>query len=299
MKKSIFNLAALGLGLVLLWSCGDGSTSNPELVQAGEGKEVTPGGFMALHLSLSTENDSVLFDSREMGQPFIEPKLAEGEPYNSKVNELLQHFTRQGEIRTFTLTAFEAYEGNMPPELDSAQMLTMVGECLDVFANEGEVQAWQQDQMDQMQQAQYNTDYSLIDEYLAENSIEAQVAENGLRYVVKSEGNGNKPEKGDLIRVHYAGYLLDGTLFDTSIASVAEENNRVQEGREYEPLEFNVGAGMVIRGWDEGLLLFEEGSSGTIYIPSPMAYGARGAGGVIPPNAVLVFDVELVEIVKN
>lgn len=300
MKKTVFNLATFSLGLALLWSCGGGTDSVEELVQAGEGKEAIAGNFMAFHLSLKTEGDSVLFESREMGQPFIESKLGEGAPYNSKVNELLQQFSQKGEIRNFKLTAFEAYDGDLPPGLDSAQVLSMVGECLEVFENEGEVQAWQQDQMIQMQEAQYTTDYDLIDQYLADNNIDAQIAENGLRYVVKEAGNGNKPQAGDLIKVHYAGFLLDGTLFDTSIASVAEANNRMQPGRDYAPLEFNVGSGMVIRGWDEGLLLFEEGSSGTIYIPSPMAYGPRGAGGgVIPANAVLIFDVELVEIVKN
>ena len=295
MKKTIFNLAAYSFALMLLWSCGGGGTadSSEELVQEGEGKVALAGNFLALHLSLKTDDDSVLFDSRERGQPFIEAKLEAGEPFNSKVNELLQKFSQKGEIRSFNLTAFEAYEGNLPNGIDSAQVLTMVGECLEVFTDQSEIQPW-------MDAPQYTKDYELIDQYLADNNIEAQIAENGLRYVVKEAGNGTKPQAGEAIRVHYAGYLLDGTLFDTSIESVAEANDRIQPGRVYEPLEFNVGAGMVIRGWDEGLLLFEEGGSGTIYIPSPMAYGPRGAGGgVIPPNAVLKFDVELVEIVKK
>lgn len=294
MKKTIFNLTTFSLVLMLLWSCsGNGTTDGTEeLVQAGEGQEAVAGNYMAFHLSLKAEDDSVLFDSREMGQPFIERKLNPGDPYNSKVGELLQQFSQKGEIRTFNLTAFEAYEGNLPNGIDSAQVLTIDGECLEVFNDESEIQPW-------IDRQQYAKDYELIDQYLADNNIDAQIAENGLRYVVKEAGNGNKPQAGDVIRVHYAGFLLDGTLFDTSIQSVAEANNRIQPGREYEPLEFNVGAGMVIRGWDEGLLLFDEGGSGTIYIPSPMAYGARGAGGVIPPYAVLKFDVELVEIVKN
>jgi FKBP-type peptidyl-prolyl cis-trans isomerase len=229
-------------------------------------------------------------------QPFLEPKLEAGADFGSKVNELLQDFSQKGEVRRFTLTAQEAYEGNIPDNLNADQKLIMEGTLVEILPNEDAIQSWQVREMERRQQAQYDIDFQLIDEYLAEKGIEAQTTESGLRYVIKEKGNGKKAKAGDLVAVHYAGFLLDGSLFDTSIKSVAEANNAVNPGRDYAPLEFNVGAGMVIKGWDEGLMLVEEGGSATLYIPSPLAYGSQARGNVIPANAILIFDVELVEI---
>ena len=104
--------------------------------------------------------------------------------------------------------------------------------------------------------------------------------ESGLRYKILTAGKGPKPAKGDRVAVHYEGSLLDGTMFDSS----------VQRG---EPIEFLLGVGQVIPGWDEGIQLLRVGDKARLLIPSELAYGSRGAGGVIPPNAPLLFDVSL------
>lgn len=106
---------------------------------------------------------------------------------------------------------------------------------------------------------------------------------SGLHYKITETGSGEKPTKGDTVSVHYTGMLLDGTVFDSS-----HQRNQ--------PIEFPVGTGQVISGWDEGLLLFAEGTKARLIIPSDLAYGSHGAGGVIPPNATLIFDVDLVKI---
>ncbi len=106
---------------------------------------------------------------------------------------------------------------------------------------------------------------------------------SGLYYQITEKGTGSKPTQGAMISVHYTGKLLDGTVFDSSYSR-------------NEPIEFPVGTGRVIPGWDEGLMLLSEGDKATLLIPSELAYGAAGAGGVIPPNASLLFDVELVAI---
>jgi len=106
---------------------------------------------------------------------------------------------------------------------------------------------------------------------------------SGLRYkITHKSGSGKKPQKGKNVAVHYIGKLADGTIFDNSY------------GRG-EPIEFPIGIGYVIPGWDEGIRLLEEGDKATLVIPSYLAYGESGAGGVIPPNANLIFDVELVK----
>ena len=110
-----------------------------------------------------------------------------------------------------------------------------------------------------------------------------QVTESGLYYKITKKTEGKAPKAGDNISVHYAGKLTNGTEFDSSF-------------KRGEPLEFPVGTGRVIKGWDEGILLLKEGETATLLIPPAMGYGERGAGGVIPPNAWLIFDVELVKV---
>ena len=106
---------------------------------------------------------------------------------------------------------------------------------------------------------------------------------DGLIYYVLQPGTGEHPKAGDTVKVIYTGWLTDGTRFDSSL----------DRG---EPLSFSVGTGQVIKGWDEAVLDMKVGEKRQLRIPSALGYGANGAGGVIPPNAILVFDVELVGI---
>ena len=97
-----------------------------------------------------------------------------------------------------------------------------------------------------------------IEEYAAANNLDVQKTESGLYYVIEQEGTGPETTPGTTMYVNYAGYLLDGTIFDTSIQSLAEEKGIFSEDRPYEPLPVNVGMGQVIPGWDEGLLLLKK-----------------------------------------
>jgi len=106
---------------------------------------------------------------------------------------------------------------------------------------------------------------------------------SGLRYQILQKGTGKKATKGAGVSVHYKGQLLDGTVFDSSY-------------KRKDPIDFNVGLGQVIAGWDEGILLLQVGDKARFVIPSNLAYGAAGAGGVIPPDATLIFDVELMGV---
>lgn len=126
----------------------------------------------------------------------------------------------------------------------------------------------------------------------------AQQTESGLFYVITEEGSGPKPAKGQTVKVNYIGGLESGKIFDTSYPEVAQENGIYNPQRDYAPLEFPVGQGQVIAGWDEGLQLLNEGSKATLIIPSDLGYGDRGYPGAIPPKATLVFEVELVEVVQ-
>ena len=121
------------------------------------------------------------------------------------------------------------------------------------------------------------------EKYLAENAKKEGVITlpSGLQYQVLKEGNGKKPTAKDTVQCHYEGFLIDGTVFDSSI----------QRG---EPATFPLQ--QVIAGWTEGLQLMQEGAKYRFYIPYHLGYGERGAGGAIPPYAALVFDVELLNV---
>lgn len=109
-----------------------------------------------------------------------------------------------------------------------------------------------------------------------------EVTDSGLKYKITHSAGGNKPNKGNTVAVHYKGMLLDETVFDDS-------------SRRGEPISFPVGVGQVIPGWDEGIMLLSQGDKARFVIPPELAYGKAGAGGVIPPDAWLIFDVELVK----
>jgi len=121
-------------------------------------------------------------------------------------------------------------------------------------------------------------------EYLEKNGAREGVltTPSGLQYEILEQGNGPKPEAHDQVKVHYTGKLIDGTVFDSS----------VERG---EPATF--GVTQVIPGWVEALQLMNAGSKWRLFIPSNLAYGPNGAGGVIGPNATLIFDVELLEVI--
>ena len=123
----------------------------------------------------------------------------------------------------------------------------------------------------------------LIAAKLDELKVSMTQTESGLFYKIDEKGSGAKAKSGDIVSVHYEGSLANGNIFDSSFAR-------------NEPIEFPLGRGMVIKGWEEGISLLNEGDKATFLIPPSLGYGAQGAGGgVIPPNAWLIFKVELIK----
>lgn len=112
---------------------------------------------------------------------------------------------------------------------------------------------------------------------------EAVTTESGLTYIITKHGDGEAIKQGDNVIVNYTGLLTNGAMFDSSITR-------------NEPFSFLVGAGMVIKGWDEGLQVLRIGDHATLVIPPSIGYGASGAGGVIPPNATLIFIIEVLGV---
>mgnify|MGYP000980923888 CR=1 FL=1 len=128
---------------------------------------------------------------------------------------------------------------------------------------------------------------SMIPVYAAETAKvnKMTTTESGLKYTDLVVGKGASPVRGKQVKVHYTGTLENGTKFDSSV-------DRKQ------PFSFVIGVGQVIKGWDEGVMGMKVGGKRKLIIPANLGYGARGAGGVIPPNATLLFDVELLDVQK-
>jgi FKBP-type peptidyl-prolyl cis-trans isomerase len=110
-----------------------------------------------------------------------------------------------------------------------------------------------------------------------------QITDSGLKIEDIAEGSGATAEAGQTVSVHYTGWLENGSKFDSS-----KDRNQ--------PFQFRLGGGMVIKGWDEGVQGMKVGGTRKLTIPAELGYGARGAGGVIPPNATLIFEVDLLDI---
>lgn len=210
---------------------------------------------------------------------------------NGIIYEIIDNLEK-GDSVFFQLTTEKFFE-NSPnsvsmPDSIKGRLISFYCGVQDIMEKD-EFENFQREQMEKMQNEMSNNmeeqliiDIELLDKYLNDSNISAIKTASGLRYDISEEGSGPNAPVGSSVKVHYTGMLLDGTKFDSS----------VDRG---EPFEFNLGQGQVIKGWDEGIGYFNKGAKGTIYIPSSLGYGPNGAGGVIPPNAILVFEIELLD----
>ncbi|MGM0579371.1 MAG: FKBP-type peptidyl-prolyl cis-trans isomerase [Bacteroidota bacterium] len=301
---------ALFLSMSLIWACdNEKKTETPDgveyvLVESNDGESLEEGEFAIFSLKLEDSKDSVLLDSDEVGElpiPIEDSVLSTRGPLFSILKGL-----KIGDSIKTKLTASEVFtqgfQQPVSPEMEETEKLNVYAKAIQKFDTAGYME-WQQQKrseaMEKMQkeaEEQKGIDDKLIQDFLSENNIEAEKTESGLYYMITEETSGEKPEAGDTVRVNYVGKLMDGTIFDTSYEDIATEADILNEEREYGPIEIPIGKGRVIQGWDEGIMLLNEGSEATLYIPSGLAYGPRAAGAAIPANSTLIFDVELVEV---
>jgi len=250
--------------------------------QNEDARKAKMGDIMSFHLVLKNSEDSVLRDTYKENMPV--KLVLQQPPFKGSFEEGLAMLA-QGDSASFFVSAdtlFSKMMQPMPPMVKKGTDLAFTVKVLNIQTSE----EFQKDQASQGA-AQKGIDAKTIDKYIADNSLQgkAQKTGSGMAYVVQSPGSGPTPKQGDVVKVHYTGKLLDGKVFDSSV-------NNPQTGGN--PIDFRVGVGMVIPGWEEGIMSMKKGEKRMLIIPSGLAYGTEGSGP-IPANSVLLFDVELVD----
>ena len=247
--------------------------------KSNKGPKLKLDDVVTLNLKYITSKDSLVFDSWKMGKP-IQLKIAK----SSFKGDLMDGLTllTVGDSASFLINAdslfTKTFAAPRPAFIDSSSYLTftvkVISTTTEVALKAEELKAEKENAMKENE---------MIAKYIAEKQITPSKSSSGLMYIISEPGTGEQAQAGKTVKVHYTGRLLDGTKFDSSL----DRND---------PIEFKLGQGMVIKGWDEGIALLKVGGKALLIIPSNLAYGSRGAGGVIPPFSPLTFEVELVSV---
>jgi FKBP-type peptidyl-prolyl cis-trans isomerase len=251
----------------------------------GKGRSADSGDFVTLHFNVFLVGGDRLFASSEAGDPLDFQMGARFE--NDGFQEVVQRMKPGGKSDALVPSSKAFGKAGMGVVVPPYSALFYEIDLISVMSQEEHdkqqaEKAAQQKAENAMREQRESAD---LQKYLEDNNITTPALESGLIYIEEVAGSGAQPATGQRVKVHYTGRLLDGTKFDSS----------VDKGQ---PFEFTLGQGQVIRGWDQGIALMKEGGKATLIIPSKIGYGERGAGGMIPPFSTLVFDVELIEIVK-
>jgi len=280
-----------------------------KIAHQGKGPKPQDGEVMLLDMCYQTEDGKTLFNSAEQEFPIA---LQYYDSLYQKKDGGLQEaisMLQKGDSIIFKLAAQTLLGDNFEQiaaqhNLQENDNLLLHLSVKDIM-QEGDFRKWEEEQYAALQtkwkekaEQQLQEDIAAIDKYLQENKIVAQATDSGLRYVIDEPGHGPTPQPGDTVKVSYTGKTLEGKVFDTSLAETAEKHDIHNPLRTYEPIEFKLGEGRVIPGWEEGIRLIKKGGKARLFIPSTLAYGAQAAGTHIKPNAILMFEVELVNILR-
>lgn len=279
---------------ITFFACADNGFKKSEsgllykIIKENSGNKigVVDSDIMMLNLSYYTENDSLVFSSKERPEGFVYIPLLK-EEYRGDIMEGLK-MLHVGDSAVFKVVADSFFTKNamteVPPGIKKGSHLIFYVGVIDIKSRQQLVE----EQMGQRRESNDEIERYRLEEaparqaYLESNGITDKPKESGLIYNEILAGKGPKAQKNKRVYVHYAGYLLNGRKFDSSY----------DRG---EPIDFVLGTGQVIAGWDEGISYMNVGTKAKLIIPSLLAYGSNGTPS-IPPFSTLVFEVELVKM---
>jgi FKBP-type peptidyl-prolyl cis-trans isomerase len=276
------------------------------VVKKGSGEPGKSGQFLIINMAFKDGKDSVWNDSKKLGTPFVIPVQDTATMKQEEGIDEIFRMLAKGDSVTFKIPAkvlFEkTFKAPLPPTVDAKSDFTFNLGVQDIMDREQvakfqqELVAKQNEKFKKDQAVQLGKDTVIIDDFLKSKNIVANKTNSGIRFVVTKAGQGENAKAGQTVKVNYAGFLLSGKCFDTSVESVAKANSIYQAGRQYEPLGLMLGQGQVIPGWEEAIALMNKGSKITVYIPSTLAYGPQKRSADIVENSILTFEMELLDI---
>jgi FKBP-type peptidyl-prolyl cis-trans isomerase FkpA len=273
----------------------DRATAQDNIVRTPKGAEVkiltkNPGDKIKLndvitfHVIQKSPKDSVLFSSYTLGHP-LKIQVQQAQNVGDLMDVLILLTAKDSAyVKIPSDSVFKGHEEQRPAFLPK-------GSTLSFTVKIEQVQSLA-DAMAEVQTAEVNA----ANKYIADHKLAVTTTASGLKYIITQPSARPKPAKGDTALVNYTGRTLDGKVFDSSIKAEADKAGLQEPGRTFEPLKVIIGTTPIIKGWDEGLQLLNEGSKAQFIIPSALAYGAEGAGSDIGPYSTLLFDIELVKI---
>lgn len=297
----------IGLLLVLCVGCNKSERETLSglkfnLVKEGTGVPVKVGDVLLFNFIFKDSKDSVWRSTYEADFPqyIIMPDTA-GVKREDGMTQMLRMIT-PGDSVVLNIPIKDFFKDivrqPIPPQFDTTLIFTYQIKAEQTMTRDS-FMTYQRNFYMGKQKEQVAKDSVAIESYLAKNNITAQKTESGLYYVITTPGKGENGLPGQVTKVDYAGYTLDGVYFDTSIKAVAMEKGLYDPQREqympYGPYEVIIDRSQVIMGWHEALKVLNKGAKATIFVPSTMAYGPQGKGQ-IKPNEVLIFDLEVVDL---
>ncbi|MFN3849162.1 MAG: FKBP-type peptidyl-prolyl cis-trans isomerase [Spirosomataceae bacterium] len=273
------NTLLLVCGVAILSSCDQFKVKTEDGVkfqihEEGKGtKTPKDGDLITFHLVIKTPNDTTVKSTYREGNPITFP-IQKGSFKGSFENGLYK--LSEGDSATIYVSADSLYsrvQQPLPPGTPKGSDLRFIVKLIKIQSREDYTHAVNE---------RKTKEAELMDAYAKKNFAGATKTASGIYYVVNKAGAGPNATAGDTVVVNYTGKLMDGKTFDSSI------------GRE--PFVFPLGQNMVIPGWEQALSMMKKGEKATVFIPSSLAYGEAGAGGVIEPYTPLIFEIELLDI---
>jgi len=299
-----------GLALVLFWlpvaaSAQAGFSAAPKgllyrIYGAHAGPKIVPGDFISVNLVVRTDGDSLLMSTYQSGYPVVQvvPKSEPGE-----VQSALLYLT-EGDSATVKVnidSLSSAAKGRMPVKGKyivynlKIEKVIARGTLTDTVFN-ARIKDYMTVQTDALKQAEPGR----IKKYAADKGLAVTVTASGLNYVITRAGQGAPIAAGDTAVVWYTARFVNDKLLETNMEQLARQGNIYKaELGVYKPLHIEVGAKRAIPGWDEGLQLLSKGAKATFIMPSALAYGADGFSGAVPPYCPMVFEIEVVDVVRG
>ncbi len=281
MTKFLKTTLSLALVSSLLFSCNqfkvtqDPDGSKYQIHSEGKGKKIKIGDILTFDLVIKAANDSTFENTYKRGQPIT--MVSQKGSYKGSFENALTHLT-EGDSATVMVNAdslFSRIQQPLPAGITKGSEIKFIVKIKSTQTKE---------EFQKVQDGKKNNEAKLMEDFAKKSFPTATKTQSGIYYVVVKQGTGEVVKNGQTVTVDYTGKLMSGKVFDSSV------------GKPGPKFQVTVGQKAVIPGWEEALTMMKKGEKAIFFIPSILAYGEQGAGGVIEPFSSLIFEMELIDV---